>query len=42
MDKNQGYEIIKAVILENGRGFVLGLQGGRSSAAICGNTGGRP
>ena len=25
MDKNQGYEIIKAVMLENGRGFVLGL-----------------
>ena len=24
MDKNQGYEIIKAVMLENGRGFVLG------------------
>ena len=24
MDKNQGYQIIKAVILENGRGFALG------------------
>lgn len=24
MDKNQGYEIIKAVMLENGRGFALG------------------
>ena len=24
MDKNQGYEIIQAVMLENGRGFVLG------------------
>ena len=24
MDKNQGYEIIQAVILENGRGFALG------------------
>ena len=24
MDKNQGYSILKAVILENGRGFVLG------------------
>ncbi len=24
MDKNQGYEIMKAVMLENGRGFVLG------------------
>ena len=24
MDKNQGYEIIKTVMLENGRGFVLG------------------
>ena len=24
MDKNQGYEIIKAVLLENGRGFALG------------------
>ena len=23
MDKNQGYEIIKAVMLENGRGFAL-------------------
>ena len=23
MDKNQGYEIIKAVMLENGRGFRL-------------------
>ena len=25
MDKNQGYEIIQAVMLENGRGFALGL-----------------
>jgi len=24
MDKNQGYEIIQAVMLENGRGFALG------------------
>ncbi len=24
MDKNQGYEIIKAIMLENGRGFALG------------------
>lgn len=24
MDKNQGYKILKAVMLENGRGFVLG------------------
>lgn len=24
MDKNQGYAILKAVMLENGRGFVLG------------------
>ena len=24
MDKNQGYEITKAVMLENGRGFALG------------------
>ena len=24
MDKNQGYEITKAVMLENGRGFELG------------------
>lgn len=25
MDINQGYSILKAVMLENGRGFVLGL-----------------
>ena len=25
MDKNQGYEIIKAVMLENGRGFALAV-----------------
>ena len=24
MDKNQGYSILKAVMLENGRGFALG------------------
>lgn len=24
MDKNQGYAILKAVMLENGRGFALG------------------
>ena len=24
MDKNQGYEIIQTVMLENGRGFALG------------------
>ena len=31
MDKNQGYEIIKAVMLENGRGFALGY-----SVMLCG------
>ena len=25
MDKNQGYSILKAVMLENGRGFALGI-----------------
>ena len=34
MDKNQGYEIIKAVMLENGRGFAL--RGGRSSRSQTG------
>ncbi|BAL00439.1 hypothetical protein OBV_32400 [Oscillibacter valericigenes Sjm18-20] len=24
MDKNQGYAILKAIMLENGRGFALG------------------
>ncbi len=34
MDKNQGYEIIKAVMLENGRGFALGHPSYRS-LALC-------
>ena len=34
MDKNQGYEIIKAVMLENGRGFAL--RGGRSTRSQTG------
>lgn len=34
MDKNQGYEIIKAVMLENGRGFALGASSYRS-LALC-------
>ena len=25
MDKNQGYSILKAVMLENGRGFAWGI-----------------
>ena len=33
MDKNQGYEIIKAVMLENGRGFALGHHPTAPSAA---------
>ena len=30
MDKNQGYAILKAVMLENGRGFALGGTSHRS------------
>ena len=35
MDKNQGYEIIKAVMLENGRGFALGHAAEKTTYRIC-------